>query len=441
MYRYLITLICMGLLMLTGACCKNKCGTPPQTTIPADRPADLTAEIPAEVDHSISSIELSEQTNAFAFNLLHEVDQAGENLFFSPYSINTALGMAYTGARGNTASEMAKVMGYAHSPAQQYYNFDQSLKMMESINRRNRAQVQIANGIFSADTNKGRLVPNYLNTLQKYFGSEIEYLDFSQAAKSADFINTWVQKQTQDRIKDIVSEKQIADSNDGLVLVNSIYFKSAWITPFLRQFTVDDTFYTSSQREESSSIKIPMMQQKAAYYYAEIPEGQIIELPFEDHELSMIFMLPKDIDAASQDLNAETWQSWMKHLSASQRVELIIPRFRLEQSLDKLPENFRAMGMRDAFNAGRADFTGILAPGKDNLYISEIVHKAFLEVLEEGTEAAAATQVGFAKTSIEPPMPNMPVFRADKPFLCMIIHKQTKEILFMAKVVKPIPAK
>lgn len=250
-----------------------------------------------------------------------------------------------------------------------------------------------------------------------------------------------MEKQTKERIKDIVTERQIAQSSDGLVLVNSIYFKAAWLAPFSRKSTMDDKFYTSSDRDEGTYIMMPMMQQKGDFNYAELPEGQIIELFFEDPELSMVFMLPKDIDAVSKDLNTETWQTWMKHLNESRKVEVFLPRFRLEQSLKELPDSFKAMGMHDAFSAGKADFTGILAPGKDNIYISDIVHKAFLEVMEEGTEAAAATQIGFAKTSFEPPALNVPIFRADKPFLCMIVHKEDNSILFAGKVVKPAAAK
>ncbi|MCB5262214.1 MAG: serpin family protein [Candidatus Cloacimonetes bacterium] len=428
MHKYLITIIAVGLILLSSACCKNKSAQVQE----ADH-------YPA-LDHEISSAELSQQNNAFAFGLWQEVENKGENLLFSPYSINSAMGLAYTGAKGNTANEMGKVMGYPYSPDQQHLTFAKSRKVLAAVQARKRAELQIANAMFSADTNKARIVPQFTQTLKSSFGSELFLLDFSKAKQSADFINAWVEKQTNERIKDIVSERQIAQSNDGLVLVNSIYFKSAWLSPFSRKSTHEEKFYTSSQREDGSWVLVPMMQQKGEFYYAELPEGQLIELPFEDEELAMVFMLPQDIDKVCQDLNQETWQSWMKQLSEVQKVELFLPRFCLEQTLDTLPDTFKALGMRAAFEAGSADFSGILSPGSDKLYISDIVHKAFLEVLEEGTEAAAATQIGFAKTSLEPPVSNMPVFRADKPFLCMIIHKADNNILFMGKVQKPEPA-
>ena len=415
----------MGLIMFTGACCANK--------------GSKTFKL-EDLDHEISTAEISKQNNTFTFEFLHNVDEAGENLFFSPYSINSAMGMAYTGAKGKTATEMAQVMGYKYSPGQQHFDFNKSRELLEAVKERKNAELHVANAMFSAETNKPRLVPEYLQTLKNSFDSELVYLDFTKAKKSADFINTWVEKQTKDRIKNIVSEQQIAESSDGLVLVNSIYFKASWFSHFSRNSTKEDKFYTTSQRDENSHIMIPMMHQKAEFGYAEMPDGQILEMPFEDYDLTMIFVLPKDIDAASKELSPETWNTWMKHVKETRKVEVFLPRFRIEQSLEKLPETFLAMGMRDAFDAGRADFSGILAPGKDNIYISDIVHKAFLQVIEEGTEAAAATQIGFAKTSLEPPVTDVPIFRADKPFLCMIIHKEDNTILFAGKIVTPEPA-
>lgn len=172
MYRYVITLMCVGLLMFTGACCKNKCGKTPDAS-----PA-------AKLDHEISTIEISAQNNDFAFKLLHEVDKEGQNLLFSPFSINSAMGMAYTGAKGNTATEMAKVMGYPHSPEQQHFSFNKSQDLLNAVKDNKRAELHIANAMFSADTNKARLVPNYLEILKDSFDSELVYLDFSQAKKA-----------------------------------------------------------------------------------------------------------------------------------------------------------------------------------------------------------------------------------------------------------------
>jgi serpin B len=426
MPKNIAILICLSLLLLVSACCTNK---------KADK---AIAQQSIELDHEITASALAQQNNSFAFDLYRKIDQKDQNLFLSPYSINTALGMAYTGAKGNTAKEMAMTMGYQYSPEQQHLTFKESRNILDRVQGRKLAQLHIANAMFSSDKNKSRTVPELPQTLEDSFYSELKYLDFSKARETADYINNWVEERTNRRIKDIVSERQIATSNDGLVLVNSIFFKSLWGAQFVRESTVEDKFYTTSTRDKDKYILLPMMQQTGSFVYADLAEGQLLELPYEDHELSMVFMLPKDIDKVSQSLDAATWQSWMKELKDVSRVKVILPKFRLEQTLDKLPDTFKAMGMKDAFDEVKADFSGILKLSDQNLFVSDIVHKAFLEVTEEGTEAAAATQIGFSVTSAGPMPPKDPiVFRADKPFFCMIIHKEANEILFMGKIVKP----
>jgi len=425
MPKYVILTLCL-ILLLASACSANK---------KKAKPTDFQAQ---ELNHEISATELAEQNNRFAFELWQEIDQKEQNLFLSPFSINTALGMAYTGAKGNTAKEIAMTMGYRYSPQQQHLLFKESRDRLDTVQGRKLAQLHIANAMFSSDKNKLRTVPDFPKILQTSFLSDLHYLDFGKARETAGFINQWVEERTNKRIKDIVSERQIATSNDGLVLVNSIFFKSAWGAPFMRESTIEDKFFTTSQREEDKHIMLPLMQQTGTFRYADIAEGQLLELPYEDHELSMILMLPHDIDKVSAKLSESTWQSWMKSLNDVHRVRVILPKFRLEQTLDKLRDTFKAMGMKDAFDEDNADFSGILKLQGQNLFISDIVHKAFLEVTEEGTEAAAATQVGFSVTSAGPTPPQNPkVFRADKPFFCMIIHKEANEILFMGKVQKP----
>ncbi len=432
MYRYLILGVTLSLMLMTGACCTNKQAKQPENT-----PL-------ASLDHAITATELADQNNGFAFDLFSELHTPGKNLFFSPYSISSAMGMAYTGAKGNTATEMAKALSFAYAPTLQHTLFAASGKMTTSVNDRKIAQLYIANALFNDKSNEEYLVPEYAKTLQSSFGSEVHHLDFTKVKPTTDYINSWVEKRTNERIKDIVSEDQISANKDGLVLVNSIYFKSPWMSQFKSSNTVIDRFFTTSKKEADKYVKMPMMKQTGDFAYAEVPGGQIIELPFEDSDLAMIFMLPDDIDAITAKLDDKTWQSWIKALENSQKVEVILPKFRLEQTLDALPETFQAMGVKDAFNPLKADFSGILSnTDQGRIYISDIVHKAFLEVTETGTEAAAATQVGFARTSFTPPDPDLKVFRADKPFLCMIVHKEANEILFMGKVQEPqaIPEK
>jgi len=427
MPRYLALSCALIILLLFSACCANR------------KEASTVDYQSVPLDHEFTSSELAEMNNSFAFKLWQEIDRKDQNMFLSPYSITTAMGMAYTGARGNTANEMGQVMGYRYNPQQQHLLFQASRNQLDEVQGRKKAQLHVANAMFSSNRNKSRSVPEFSQILQDSFLSELKYLDFNKAKETADYINNWVEERTNRRIKNIVSEQQIAQSNDGLVLVNSIYFKSEWASPFNEEATGEDKFYTSSKRDEDRYIMHPLMHQTDNFYYARVPEGELLQLPYEDYDLSMVIMLPDDIDAVSAKLDEETWLNWMNKLDKFSKVQVTLPKFRLEQTLAKLPDTFMSMGIKDAFDSDRADFSGILSLSpNENLYITNIVHKAFLEVVESGTEAAAATQIGFAVTSAHPVRPQEPiVFRADKPFLCMIIHKASNEILFMGRVQKP----
>lgn len=424
MQKTLIIITILALLLFAAACSKNKAAG----TLKPGAPIPGTTEKP----HMPYVCK-----NSFGFRLWEYENAMEQNLLYSPFSINTAMGMVYSGARGNTADEMGKVMGYKASPKEQHEIFAKSINSIQEIGNRQQAELFTANGLFSADTNKPMMNKEYLEILQKSFQSEIRYLDFNKAREAADHINKWVEKKTNDRIHDIVSERQIAASGDGLVLVNSIYFKAPWLHQFNRKETREDKFFTSSARKEY--ISLPLMHITENYPYAEVEGAQVLELPFEESELSMVIVLPKEIEKL--EFTERNWHHWVEAVEKPRKVEVFLPRFRLESTLDKLPETFKKMGMTDAFDPGKADFSGIMELGKQNLYISDIVHKAFLEVLEEGTEAAAATQVGIAKMSYMPEQQPIPVFRVDKPFFLAILNKQSDEILFVAKVVRPEAAK
>jgi serpin B len=422
MIRYMIVLT---ILIAGSACSKNQ-------TAAAEPGTNSSSSANQE-----SQIKFEQQNNALSFKLWQELDQDQENLFFSPYSINTALGMVYAGARGNTAREIAKAMGYELWEDKQHQVFGQYQTALNAIAKREKAEFDIANALFAAQKNEHRLIPDYLDLLQDSFASELYSLDFDQAAQSADFINRWVEKQTNERIKDMVSERQIAQSNHGMVLVNAIYFKGNWLHKFPLESTYPSRFYRDSRRTPESAIDFDMMQIKANFRYAEMPGYQILELPYEEEELSMILVLPNEIKGIASRLDTRLWQKWLNALK-NQEVRVYLPRFKLEQSLEGLVSTFQKLGIQDAFDPYGADFSGIMKYDRSqNLFIAKISHKAFLEIKEEGTEAAAATQVGFATTSMAPNPVEIPTFRADIPFLCMIVHKPDNNILFLGKVMDP----
>ncbi|MCB5262972.1 MAG: serpin family protein [Candidatus Cloacimonetes bacterium] len=432
-------LLCLLMAMQVTSCSKNKAeaGTSAQEENQASQDdfAGTVSVDEAAQELLESTIKAEEQNNDFSFRLWAMIDQEGENAFFSPYSINTALAMVYNGSKGNTATELARVMGYDFAPETAHPTLT---KMQEKLNQAEEAEVSVANAIFTAEENQDRLLPDYLELLKKEYLAQHQSLNFAQAQETANFINKWVAEKTRNRIKDMVDAGQVKGSNNGLFLANAIYFKATWLNQFDKYSTREDVFYTSSARRKEESKQIDMMQIKAHFPYAKIPGYQLLELPYEDPEFAMLLVLPDEIKGIKADLSAKTLIEWQNALSRPRKVKVFIPRFKMEESLDKLVNIFQDMGMKDAFSGSRADFSGIMkyVPSA-NLYISSIAHKAFLEVKEAGTEAAAATVIGMATSSMPPPEPEMPVFRADKPFLCLILHKPDNTILFAGKVVNP----
>ncbi|MCB5251988.1 MAG: serpin family protein [Candidatus Cloacimonadaceae bacterium] len=443
-------LLCLLMAMLMMSCSKNKIEDQPvpgaetvETNADAAQGSVAADELPEKLPVELSGtpVKAEDQNNDITFKLWALIDREGENTFFSGYSINTALAMVYNGSAGNTAKEMAAVMGYDFEPEKAHPILTKMQAKLNEMKAGEQAEVKVANAIFTAKQSQDRLLPRYLDLLRKEYLAPQHSLDFSQGRETADFINKWVEENTNKRIKDMVTAEQVESSNNGLFLANAIYFKAAWAHQFAKYSTREDTFYISSAMREEESIPIDMMQIKASFPYARLEGCQLLEMPYKDPEYAMLFVLPDEIEGFTKDLSVETLQKWQDALSRPMKVETYIPRFKMEHSLDKLAELFLSMGMRDAFHPAKADFSGIMKySASANLYISDIAHKAFLEIKEEGTEAAAATVVGMATTSMPPPEPEMPVFRADKPFLCLILHKPDNTILFAGKVVKPEPA-
>lgn len=426
--KRLIYVVTLAILLFAAfGCAKNK-----------EIAKEIQKEDVAPDKGKIEVLDVATQNNHLAFELFKQVDNvSGENIVYSPYSINSALAMAYTGAAGNTAYEIASVMGYPAEAMELGEQFEKSLYNMRELSNRKNARLDIANALFDSDRNLKRLLPSYSKYLQHFYGSELQGLDFSRPEEAAGTINKWVEKNTESRIKNIVQPAQIARKGDGLILVNTIYFKSPWRSPFLQANTKPMRFYTDTNGAEKKYIVTSMMQQKERYAYLSQDGVQILEMPFKEQDLSMIFVLPENMDKFTPELTMKNYESWMNDLTKKQMVQVFVPRFKLEESLDDLTREFKALGVKDAFAADKADFSGIYQPGEARIYISDFVHKAFLEVSEEGAEAAAATQIGFSKTSLDVPDQEIPVFKLDRPFYSFIVYKPTQEILFVAKIMQP----
>lgn len=408
----------------------------PQVPVTPDIPAEgAEGELPQTDSTPMEDSKFAASNNAFAFDIYYQAADAvgDQNVFFSPYSIYTALGMVYGGSKRDTEEQMFKALHFDADQQAQHAAFMKISQQLNAIGQRKKAQLHVANGLFQAQLFEKLLLPEYQELLKKYYNSEMHSLDFGKPKETAEFINEWVLERTNKRIKDLVNENHIRDSNDGMVLVNAIFFKANWLKQFNPKSTDIMSFYRTPEKE----VPVNMMYKRDNFAYTEVANMQVIELPYDEEELSMLIFLPITTDKVVT-LNNDFLQEAMKSFT-KQDVRLWMPSFTLELTLEEIPAMLKAMGMEDAFDEVYADFTGIRDPeGGADLYIKDILHKAFIEVNEEGTEAAAATGVVMAtKTSAMPEEDEPIIFRADRPFTYMIVHKPSQTILFMGRLSDP----
>ncbi|MBF0569788.1 MAG: serpin family protein [Candidatus Omnitrophica bacterium] len=362
---------------------------------------------------------LSESNNQFAFNLYQRYAARGGNVFFSPYSLATALGMTYEGARGKTADEMRTVLGFSADDAAR------RAATSEMIGRLNVEdplfELTMANALWAQ---KGfSFLPDYLKMVKTVYGGEARSLDFfADAENSRITINSWVAEQTRDRIKDLLPERSL-NSSTRLVLTNAVYFKGQWQTAFDKSQTTLSAFWLSPETFKD----VAMMHKLDSFAYGENDAAQFLELPYKGDELSMIVILPKDRTAAA--LAAGAWQVKM----APEKVSVSLPSFEFGEG-SELSDDLKALGMASAFGQG-ADFSGMT--GKPDLYIGAVYHKAWIKVNEEGTEAAAATAVTMEDKAVFLEEAPPKVFYADRPFIFMIQDRRSGQILFMGRVTDP----
>ena len=384
--------------------------------------ADDTEATPEKVNAVVNA------NNQFAFELYskYKDESREDNIFFSPYSISTALAMTYEGARGKTSGEMQSVF---HFPADNDVRRPAFAKIYNEINKKEKGKqykLHTANALWAQKD--CQFTNEYFGTTEKYYRGKVTNLDFrSEPEPSRITINNWVEDQTNDKIKDLIPPGGICPLT-RLVLTNAIYFKGTWVLQFDKNKTREADFGVSPTK----TVKVEMMSltgEKAKFNYAETAHLQILEMPYEGEELSMIVLLPKEdtLDKLEQSLTVEKLNEWRGMLQ-KERVDVYMPKFKFETKYF-MAQDLAEMGMPSAFT-GEADFSGMT--GKRDLYISQVIHQAFVEVNEEGTEAAAATAVIMERGVVM-----SKVFRADHPFIFIIQQKDTGNILFLGKVVDP----
>ncbi|XP_055273480.1 serpin B3-like [Moschus berezovskii] len=368
---------------------------------------------------------LGEAIIHLAIDLFHQIRKSEkENIFLSPFSISSALAMTYLGARENTASEMQKV----EKPGKVHHHFQKLL--MELKKSTDAYELSVANRLYGE---KGfPFLQEYMDNVKKFYLATVESADFKNAAEeSRKMINSWVESQTNGRIKDLFPKDSL-DSSTALVLVNAVYFKGRWNQEFKKESTVEEKFWLN----KDTSKAVQMMKQTNHFNFGSLEDvrAKILEIPYKGEELSMVVLLPSEVDGLQEledQLTAEKLIEWTSPQNMGKRqVDLYLPRFKVAESYDLVP-TLQALGMVDAFRDGVADFSGMT--GSRDLVVSKVVHKCFVEVTEEGTEAAAASGVSVSVSSA----PFHESFRCDHPFLFLIKHIKTNSILFCGRVSSP----
>lgn len=357
----------------------------------------------------------------FGFKLLTEVyeQDAGKNIFISPLSISIALAMTYNGAAGETQQAMAETLELGEMNLQEVNQANAELRAdLENLDPK--VEFTIANSLWAR---KGReFNPDFLERNRQFFGAEITMLDFNDS-KAIEIINQWVDKNTKGKIEKIVEQ---IDPLTVMFLINAIYFKGIWKVKFDKSKTVDGIFYLLDGTQKQT----PMMSRAGGYSYYQGENFQAVKLLYGEGRVSMYIFLPdrgSNLNEFLRKLNAENWANWMPQFSeVEDDSEIMMPRFKLECEVF-LNDALKALGMEVAFDS-RANFYG-MAPG---LFVSEVKHKAFVEVNEEGTEAAAVTAVKMGELAV----PRTVV--VDRPFFFAIRDDKTGTVLFMGIVIEPL---
>ncbi len=371
----------------------------------------------------------------FAVDLYGQVRAEKGNLFLSPYSISTALAMTWAGARANTEKEMAATLHFrlpqeALHPAMEALMKDlngRTVTQRSPDQGRKQLELCVANSLWSQKGYPFR--QEYFDLVTRAYEAGLTELDFAKDTEGArKTINAWVEGKTNERIKDLIPPGMLTPDN-VLVLTNAIYFKAAWAEPFRKEATIDEEFHLA----DGSTIKTPIMHRQHAYGYFDEGTFEVVDVPYLGGDISMTILVPKEangLGAIEERLTSTTLEGWIAKLQ-SEQIALGLPRFKTTWSFE-LSETLKAMGMKDAFQHPAADFTGM--SDTKELYIGFVIHKAFVDVNEEGTEAAAATAVGMMKGSA----PAEPVrLQIDRPFLFLIRDSKSGSILFMGRILDP----
>lgn len=396
----------------------------------ADRPEKEKA--PA-ADPKAAVAGLVAASNGFGLQIYAQARSSQGNLALSPASLGVGLGMLWGGARGETATAMGAVLGFDGTPAALAIGWGQLSSALQSPEAP--FTFRLANRLFG-DAGYD-FEPGFVETSRAVWGAPLETLPFRDSPEEArQAVNAWVEEQTEQRIRDLIPPNGVS-KDTRLVLANAIYFLGDWLRPFEEAATRDAPFHATPE----TTVQVPTMQQLASFRLAELDGVSVLELPYAGERLAMLVALPKALDglaALEADLSAPVVEAWRDALAPAE-VSVGLPRFEVDPPAAlSLAETLRGLGLGVAFDPQRADFTGIADPPSpdERLVLDEVFHKAFVEVDEAGTEAAAGTAVAMVRAAALPTAPPKE-FRADHPFLFFIVEQETGLILFAGRVVEP----
>lgn len=364
----------------------------------------------------------------FAFDLYGRLKGQPGNLFFSPYSISACLGMTYAGASGTTASQMARVLHFTGSQDQVASAFGDLQRQFNGVEQKQGIELNIANGLWAQEGHP--FLPSFMAIAQTAYQARVNQVDFrTQAEPVREEVNSWVSRQTRGKISDLLPPGAV-QATTRLLLVNAIYFKGEWTRQFNQTNTASAPFWVSS----SQSVPTPLMHLSASFNYADTGPLQLLELPYAGGQLEMVVLLPKTrggLSAVEASLNSASLNAWLAQ-AHTQKVNVFLPKFKLAAQFS-LGHTLAEMGMTDAFSRA-ADFSQM--DGARDLFISAVVHKAFVDVTEKGTEAAAATGAVIRMLAVR----RQPVatFRADHPFVFLIRDTQSGSVLFLGRLAEPV---
>jgi serpin B len=366
--------------------------------------------------------------NSFGFKLFSRINTAetGKNIFISPFSVSMAFGMLLNGANGSTLDSLEKALGDAGMSLNDINNaYENSSTYLTTLD--DKVLFQNANSIWYRDG--FQVLPDFLNVNKRYFNADVDSLDFALPS-AAQTINSWVNTKTNGKIPTIIDGP--IPSSMVMYLINAIYFKAAWTYKYDSSGTKDAPFTCA----DGSIATCKLMSQEDTFAYYADNSVQAIDLPYGDRSFSMTVVMPPagtSIDQFASTLTQEQWNTIINKLDSA-KVDLYMPKFELKYSKSLIDE-LKALGMGIVFDPLRADLTHISRIG--GLYVSNVLHKTYIDVNEDGTEAAAVTLIGFVTMVQNPNEPVIKVMRIDHPFIFAIREHQTGTILFIGKIVNP----